>query len=458
MKKSLFLGLLLGLPSLLWAQHRLGLHFMPWTYQSTLSNPAIQQNARLQLTLPVPVPTLGVEVFHSGLRLRDLVEDPQAEAWRLVPGQALARMPEVGYLRTRSDALWLGAAFQVAAWQLGVHLSNHTEFLLGYRRDLLGLLVHGNGAYVGQALDLTPQLAFTNYNQYAVSVARSLGEKWRLGGRLKLLGGLAHLSSQPRGNALALYTHPDAYQLEVQADYTLRASSSLAPGVDHLLELTEGKGSFEPTGLGGMANPGIALDLGAQYEPIEHLVISASLIDLGRINWQEAAATYRAQGSFSFEGLDPIALGWLEGDSTAEPGEDFALLLDSLRQSFSLGQEEAPFSTSLPARYYLSGQYRLFRIWSVGMVVSGEWYQRTGTQSVSLWSGLHAGRWLTLGANYTYDQRYRHLLGVHGRLNLGPVQFYSSLGNVLPLFRPVDARAVSWVLGANYTFGRKPRS
>ena len=433
---------------------------MPWTYQSTLTNPAIRQEARFQLMLPVPVPTVGLDVYHSGFRVKDLVSNPEESAWRLDPYLALERMPETGVFRGRTEALLLGTAFHLGPWQLGFHVSNHSEFLLAYPKNLFRLALNGNAAYLDQTLDLTPRLNATNYHQYALSLARNIGKKWRVGARIKLLGGVAHLSSAPTGNEISLLTQSEAYQIELQTKYTFMASSSLGLGVENLVDLVQGQGQFTPTGWAGLSNPGYAFDLGVQYEPIANLQLSASIIDLGRINWRQAAGSYQVERTLRFEGLDPIGAGWINlVDSNWQENfsAEFERFADSLGGSFGIEQQGERFETGLPARAYLSAQYRIFRFLSLGLAWTGEYYQRTQTQAISAWTGLHAGRWLTFGLNYTYDFRYQSMLGVHSRLNLGPMQFYGSLGNILPAISPMGTQSISLILGANYTFGRKKK-
>lgn len=458
MKKLLWSCLLL-LPALLPAQHRLGLHFMPWTYQSTLTNPAIAQPARFQLTLPVPLPTMGADFYHSGFRLRDLVEDPTAAVLTLTPERALAAMPAEGVLRLRTEVLLLATSLRLGNWQVGLHLSNHNEFLFGYARDLISLGIEGLAPHRGERLQLAPELGFTHYHQVAASVSRSLGEKWRFGARLKLLGGVLNVSSLPGQNRLEVYPYPNSRDLSVDLDYTLQSSSSLNLGVDHLLALAEGQGTgFQAEGLMGLSNPGWGVDLGVQYEPIKNLVISASVVDLGQISWQNMATVYRAQGSYTYDGLPGFTENGginLSDPAWQHPAEAWSVMADSMRGRFSFGQEATAYTTALPARGYLSAQYRLLRILSLGLAWTGEVYQATPNHTVSGWAGLHLGRWLTFGLNYSYDQRYDDMLGVHGRVNLGPMQFYASAGNIMPLIDPYGTQAMSFILGSNYTFGRK---
>ncbi len=430
---------------------------MPWTYQSTLTNPAIAQPARFQLTVPIPIPTTGIDLYHSGIKITDLVEDPQADILTITPGAAIDAMPDESFLRGRSEVLLLASAFHLGKWQFGLHLSNHTEFMFGYHRDLFTLISDGVGAHRGDELQLAPNLGISNYNQYAASASRSIGEKWRIGARVKLLGGVFHASTLPEHQSLTFAPSGENEDIHVGIDYAIRASTGLELGVEDWSQIGDQGINFQPEGLTGLNNPGIALDLGLQFEPIKNLVISASVVDLGQIKWQRLAQSYYFTGDYTFEGLpgfneDGINLS----DPTwKNPAEAWASALDTLNGSFSYAQESSPFTTSLPTRGYLTAQYRLFKILSVGAAWTGELYRETPTHAVSAWTGLHLGKWLTLGANYTYDQRYQDMLGVHGRLNLGPMQFYASAGNILPLIDPYSTQSVSLILGSNYTFGRK---
>lgn len=458
MRRSIFLGLL-SLPLWLAAQHQLSLHLLPQTYQSTLTNPAFQQDAKVQVVQPLLGTSFTLAGYHSGFVLNDLLEDPDATPLRIDPDQAIDALQDQNYVEARFSAMPLAVALQFGdTWQASLHVSNHTLFQIGYGRTLPSLLWRGNGPTIGDTVDVGVGFDLTNYSEIGLGLSKQLSDKLTVGGRLKLLNGTFNFSSDPRASSLSLYTNPEFYQLTVSSDYRVRAS---APGIDNFNAFFDGDslGTAPQAGdLFDFANFGFAIDLGVQFQPIERLTLNASAINLGSIGWNEPAEVRASQGSVTFAGFDPFSDQFQSGDSASFEQiveESLGAFADSVQAKFDFAAEEDGYRTSLPTRFFLSGSYQLFRFLSVGGAYTGEAYRGAFHQMVAVNASFTPAHWFTLGAQYAYDTRYRGMLGLQYRLNLKSLQFYGGTSNVLAPFTLGTLRAANLVFGMNLTFGRR---
>jgi hypothetical protein len=458
--RRLFILWLLWLPCVAIGQHGLGLQFLPQTYQSTLLNPALMQDAKVQVVQPLLGSTLGLEAHHSGFTVADVFVDPQADPLVIDPDQLIAALRPTNYLQTGFSLMPLAAAFQWQdKWQIGVHLAMHTRSELTYGQGLPSLLWRGNGAFLDQEVELGLGLDFTAYSEWGLSLSTQLSDKIRLGGRIKLLQGLYNLSTDPQAQQVSLYTDSEFYQVNLDYDYRLRAASALEMNIDSLNDL--GNISLEnvaPVDMLGFSNPGLALDLGLQLRPIDRLTLNASVVNLGRIAWRHSASVFETSGSLSFEGVDPFdeeaqsdTSGW-----EAPITNSLETFLDSASAALEWGEPAArQYRTALPTRFLLSGQFQLIDCLSLGAAWSGESYRRSFSQTVMLNASLQPAHWFTLGLNYAYDSRYRGMMGAQMRLNLKSMQVFLVAGNVLAPFQFDRLRSASLRMGMNLTFGRK---
>ena len=115
-----------------------------------------------------------------------------------------------------------------------------------------------------------------------------MNDNFSIGGRIKYLNGIGNLSTS--NSNLFLTTDDDIYQLSLNADYQINASSLLLyNGLDAPEEIVQ---------LGGLgldqvftSNRGLAFDLGVHLK-FDDLDIALSVLDIGQITWEENVRNY----------------------------------------------------------------------------------------------------------------------------------------------------------------------
>jgi len=453
MQRILPLLCLILLPSLLLAQGDVGLQFMPETFQSSFVNPAYQQQGRFQIALP----TLSGQVHHEGFALSDLTRfDLGTESGATYdPDQLLSRLNDQNTLETQIWAMPFAFSFKAKSAQISLHTRLQSVGHMTYDRDLFALAWQGNAAYIGDTMMVGPDIEALAYRETGVGVAIPLSEKVHAGVRINLLSGLFNISTD--ASTAGLYTDPEFYQLTMITDYEVRAATALNIDMDSLLEGRElvydfRAGEFMRFGPHG----GISMDLGLSIRPSEALQLDLSMTSLGSITWREGARSYTSQGSVTFEGLDPTSAGWSPGgDSSLFSAVQQSLdsFLDTAETRIGLQRLDSSYRTALPARFYLSGRYKL-GIVRLGAAWTGQGYRGRFQNQLSLYAGAEVGTWLNAGAILTHHFSYGSMLGIQARVGLGPVQLFGSIGNLPGLLNGANTRGTSVTMGLNLQLGQ----
>ncbi|MFK7926167.1 MAG: DUF5723 family protein [Bacteroidia bacterium] len=433
MKKVLY-TLILLLP--FWgvqAQTDLGLHFLPQVWQSQQTNPALLSPYRVNIALPAP----SVQIGHSGFTAKNLLQPlPGTDSLIVDLDQAIARMAAQNYLRSnvRLDILAVGLRFNNL--QLSLSAAARTQVYVGYPRSLVELAWNGNAAFLGETMEIGPDIAAFAYSEIALGGAYRLN-KLTIGAKVKYLNGLANIETE--SGSLTFRTDPEYYQLRGTLDYQVRTS------VVDFGDLENFEPSYEPDPLTG--NVGFGVDLGATYDFSKRLRISASVMDLGSIKWTDAAKRYRASGTLNFDGIDVSAIAM--GDST-----HIETLLDSLQNQIQLSEEAFTYRTSLPTQMMASIRFSPLQKLHINGLIYNERYRGQNFPAMSVGLSKDFGKVFTLGASYNIRHRSYNQLGMQMWLKLGPFAGFLVLDNVLAPIFPMSSKYVSLRAGMNLSIGK----
>lgn len=433
MKKVLY-TLILLLP--FWgvqAQSDLGLHFLPQVWQSQQTNPALLSPYRVNIALPAP----SIQIGHSGFTAKNLLQPlPGTDSLIVDLDQAIARMAAQNYLRAnvRLDILAVGLRFNNL--QLSLSAAARTQVYVGYPRSLVELAWNGNAAFLGETMEVGPDIAAFAYTEIALGGAYRFN-KLTIGAKVKYLNGLANIETE--SGSLTFRTDPEYYQLRGTLDYQVRTS------VVDFGDLENFEPSYEPDPLTG--NVGFGVDLGATYDFSKRLRISASVMDLGSIKWTDAAKRYSASGDISFEGIDVAAI--VMGDST-----HLETLLDSLKNQIQLSDEAFTYRTSLPTQMMASIRFSPLAKLHINGLVYNERYRGQNFPAMSVGLSKDFGKVFTLGASYNIRHHSYNQLGMQMWLKLGPFAGFLVLDNVLAPIFPMSSKYVSLRAGMNLSIGK----
>ena len=309
----------------------------------------------------------------------------------------------------------------------------------------------GNAVYDFSDLSLSSDA----YAQVAYGFSRRFLDKFNVGIRLKGLMGIESMRTKIKDLSLKM----DGDQWMVKAEGNAMFSSipaSLATGedditIEHLMSLVQ------------KPNIGFAVDLGVSVDLLKYLTLSASIVDLGLISWNNVA-TYRLSNEpWVYEGFN------LSTDQNVSNNfnEQLDAELNKLGSLFNVEdmtpEMKAKHMQKLAMTAHVGVEARLpfYERLSVGILgthrFNGSHSWTEGRFSLN-WALL---RWFSLAANYAISD-LGHSYGA--AINLHPQGFSLFLGT--DSFRPVLALApgegfvplneinTNVVLGVNFPFGK----
>lgn len=184
-------------------------------------------------------------------------------------------------------------------------------------------------------------------------------------------------------------------------------------------------------------NPGWGLDVGIEWRAKPGLATSLHLVDWGRIFWKSDPVVFTLEPSeWRFDGIqlgDILDEEDLSQDSIAGWGEAFLNRADSLAQ---WSKEYSGFTTRLPWTLRLQHRNELYQTEAGkgGVAVQLQWSPHTESPAQRSFLGIAfyhekgRGGWSLVGS---MDDQKAFALGTAGSIQIGPVQWYVSIDNLL---------------------------
>ncbi|MCC6726712.1 MAG: hypothetical protein IT258_19580, partial [Saprospiraceae bacterium] len=261
------------------------------------------------------------------------------------------------------------------------------------------------------------------------------------GGNFKYLSGIAGASTDRDHHSASLYTDPDVYQITLDGDYILHSAGTVEYQQFEDVQVGFDYAKLTAKKLFGQNN-GMALDLGIRAE-LGKLELAASVLDIGKITWDEGVTDYAATQTYTYDGLD---------FSDALTGEDveFGDALDTLKAIFQVKESSGSYETKLTRKVYASASFHLTEKITLSGLYYNENYRDEPFSSFAAGMNLKLNERLNAGLTYAFKQpdSYNNL-GLNLALTLGPVQVFGVTDNLFSLINPGDARNYSARLGAS---------
>lgn len=417
------------------SQQQVGLHFMN-IWQSSKTNPAYISDSTIVVGLPSP----HWNYYNTTGDFNSLIVDYLNEEVGIRPGEALSDLPAAdNILRGLLEVETFNIGYRFGKVQVGINHVQKTDMYLRFPKTLASLFLEGNGQFVGEKIDLSHDMLLTSYNQFGLSGAIQLN-KLNVGARVKFLTGIANASVDK--DEISLFTDDDVYQLTLDGDYSLDASGLITVDDLNNFNLSLNGYSFNDF---ITENLGFAIDLGATYQVNEKLNLSASILDIGQINWKENVNKYVNEGATTYDGFDFSQ--FVGNDSIS-----FGNVLDSLENSFDFSQESDSYSTSLPLKVYLSGTYQLNEKLRLGGLFYYENYRGEHFPILGLSANTRFKEIFNVGATYSARKNSFFNLGLNFAINYKVLQLYATADNIIGAFQPYKSSNVNFRTGLNLLF------
>lgn len=358
-------------------------------------------------------------------------------------------------LNQQSDVFHFG--FRSKKSYFSVNSSLISETSIRIPKDLLGLAFLGNSAYIDKDADLDfSGNQFRSYLKNTFSYGRFITDKLSVGVNASLINGIMDFSMDQARFQVGTDTGTSTiYSLQLSGEMHGRAS---VLGVDLDKAVNDSTYDANKTALDQLGqiqlgtNQGKAFGFGAVYRLNEKWRFSAAVQNLGSIVWDLGAQEIHMNKSqWEWNGLDTSEIKNLDADFATR-------LQDTVLDKFGItGTEITPYTTKLNPRYTLGAEFFITPRTQV-QAFGGYGYGSKGDKSfVSTSVHQELGEWVDVRMGYSLydftDPNHRLSLGLS--LNLGPLQIFGSVNDVLSIVNYGTTSVSSGMVGLNINIGRR---
>lgn len=350
-------------------------------------------------------------------------------------------------------------------WSVNVGL--RADFGAELAKDMFSMMRTMNGfaledvAGTNQSYSLSNQtLNMKAYAEIGLGYSRRITEKLTVGGRVKVLLGLAR--AEMNINQFDLNLDVPNPQYTNYADYESRGELSpsdwygahydYSANGNVITTLKGGGMTFDNNGMIdnfdldagdlGIAGSGFGIDLGASYKVWDNLTVSASILDLGFLKWKESETTVATVSGEAHEMIDA-------SNYDRYIGGDF---LSFERFDFEEGSpEKVKTKTRLYSTLLLAGEYGLLNNkLSVGAMYAARFAEPKTLNELTFLATFRPKNWLNAAISYSPIQASGKSIGL--AVKLGPLFVGTDY-----MFFGGNSKSVNGFLGISFPLGGKAK-
>jgi len=455
MLKKIFFVLFVLLFTNLSGQQENTLFLMHSVPQSNYLNPAIKPGCKVYIGFPL-LNTIDINYSNTSFSVNDLTRDNRIQLDEVYNGLPRTNIISAG-LMLKPFSFGFNYRNNYFSFSVSEHLSTYVSF----KKDLVGLTLHGNQQFIGKVADLSPRLDATYYREYSVGWAFDVDIYNAVGVKGKLLFGKANLGT---GTSRILFgTAESTNNLSFEGKFSLNVAvpqlnfeaDSVMTGPELVSEINSQTNALNNINLISLLmnpqNRGLAFDFGYINTYVPDFTFSLSLLDFGAILWRGDVNNIRTEANINFDGinLDPSILL----DDNTSTDDITQNIVDSLLSDVHFAIANDSYLTFLPTKVFLGAQYHWKKNIDLGLVVRNHIYSRTIKSSATASVNFTLLNNINSSLSWTYVNRSIKNFGV-GLAYIGKgFQFYAVTDNVYGFIRPVDTRYLNIRFGMNLMFG-----
>jgi hypothetical protein len=449
------------------AQINNSLYFMHGVPQSNRINPAHQPNCGFYIGLPGISP-IRFDVSSSSLAYGDVIyPHPTQDSLitflhPLGDKQAfLDLLKPVNFVASDLGTSLISFGFRTGIGFFSLDLTTRLDGNISYPGDLARLIL--NGAVEGETYQLDGIGAdLFLLDEIALGWSGAILDNLYIGARAKLMFGIGSLTTT--SSQLSVTTSQDVWN--IQSDMTFNTSLPFAEvrydseGMIDEVVINDDLEDFDPSAIPGYGfntnNFGLGVDLGVDYRPIEQLLVSASVVDIGYINWKDEVHEASYQMEFDFTGLEINPTEFTEDHNFGDYIDSTISQLGDSLSNFLTFTPGRAFSKRLNTKLFIGASYSVTPNINFGILSRTDFLSDQITEQVTASANFNTGRILNFTLSYSYLNDYFKNIGAGLSLNAGPLNLYLISDNALNMaFWPQETRSVNLWFGMNLVFGYK---
>lgn len=441
-------------------------YFLQGVPQRHYLNPAFQPKCNIYIGMPV-LSSLYIEQYNNSISFSDIFWNDEESGMVLHPLHPNADLNQ--FLDNFEDENMVGVhmalnlasfGFRVKEMYFSFDATVRADQQFIYPGDLISFLLQGNTD--GQTFDFSALgMNATQRAEFSLGISRQFFDQLTIGIKPKLIKGMANVTSL--NNDISLYTSVEEWVLSTNMEVQMSLPGVVYPIDDQGNFGLENGFGFDST-LSGFddfrklvkGNNGLGIDIGVVYTPISDVELSASLIDLGYINWDNSTYVARLNGSYTFDGIS-----YNFGDTT-DIGEG---LLDSLESALSWTGSEESFRTTLSPKVFIGGRFFLTKFFDVGAFSRIDFSEAGTRANLVLSANWRPSEVWALSASYSPIGNSARTFGLGTSFRAGPLNLYLTsdffptstfmVSGDGPLTLPVppDQTNINLRIGLNLVFG-----
>ena len=346
MKRLIGIILAVGLSLTSWSQQNFSLFGFESVGQGNYTRPTTYGPSRLTIGFPgLSRHDIALQQNFAKLGLFNVENDFQAEFDKSISNLS---SNSSFWFQMHSDILFVGIQNERNYWTFGLYQEINT--VITPPSDLLKMAVNGNKPYVNQIVDMSYfNVAAEHYVGLHLGLTRMVSNKWTVGGRIKLINGIAGVRSDVRKfNVGFVESEPAPFEWIIDADMTVN---------------TAGIRNDAYTNYWNPQNLGFGVDFGVEYQLNDKFSFAFGARDVGAIYWRDdSIKNYTSRvDNFRFEGVYYNA----DDDRTFdEQVEDFTdTLIDILEFTDTTGN----WVSTLPTKWNIGTRYNLSERQQLGL-------------------------------------------------------------------------------------------
>jgi hypothetical protein len=347
------------------------------------------------------------------------------------------------------------------------------DVIVYFPKDLAILAREGNRDYIGYPFNFD-NISFRGdlLTVFHLGFNEKISNKLTAGIRFKLYSSMLNITStRNTGTLTTTRTNdtPNIYQHTISdLDVAIKTS-----GYTGIREIDDDKKAFR--NLVGRAyfggNLGLGIDLGGTYEFSKDFRATASLLDLGAIFHSQRTEITSARGDYTFDGVELVFPDVESGDVTIPAFDNFE---EEFKKAIPIDTSSGSYSQWRPAKFNAGLHYNFgLRLGSKDECdclvttknnrrrsqIGAQYYtifRPKGPQMAgTVYYNRNFNKDFSVKTTYTVDSFSATNIGLGFAANIGEVNFFLALDNLLDLANLANANSVSLQLGFNYIVGKE---
>ncbi len=438
-----FVFLMMVLSHQLLSQQNNTLFFMHSVPQSNFLNPAIQNECKLFIGLPV-ISSIHVNIANSGFTLGQLLEKQANDSFRIDADFVAKKLAPRNFLSTEIHTTVLAVGLRRDPYYYTFTINEKNNAILFYPRDMVLFGLEGNTQFEGQWLSFNGTgLLFNHYREFALGISKNIDRYKTVGIRAKLLFGKLNIETS-RMN-VRMFTEQNTFDLLF--DINARANASFPYSIE-----TDGY-NYNPVlrydapvikYIFNRRNPGIAFDAGFIYKYTDDITLSGSILDLGFIYYGSNLTNYSLRGEYLYTG--PL------GDTIFSE----SYLRDLFNSVNATMDEKLTYNSYLhflSPTLLLGATLRKSPRLSFNALIFNKFYKMKYQNGITLSALSKPLKNMETSLSWSYMNRSVLNLGFGFAYGKTPVQFYLVSDNILAPLVPMHVKNINLRFGFNIHLG-----